>query len=119
VLKEDESIVACNDEITQAINADGLGLTMPQGRRAVPATAHTHLDEAVGPFDAVCLAMKTTDVEWATRDVADYLSSEGYVVTLQNGVVEDRVGAVLGRERVVGALVGWGATMHAPGNIDR
>jgi 2-dehydropantoate 2-reductase len=59
--------------------------------------------------------MKGTEVEQATRDVAGKLAPEGYVVTLQNGVVEDRVGAIVGRDRVVGALVGWGATMHAPG----
>jgi 2-dehydropantoate 2-reductase len=47
--------------------------------------------------------------------VARYLAPEGYAVTLQNGVVEDRVADILGRERVIGALVGWGATMHAPG----
>lgn len=109
------AIVTHNDQIAQAINADGLRLTTPEGRWTVPATAHTRLDEVAGPFDAVYLAMKATEVEQAARDVADYLSPEGYAVTLQNGVVEDRVGAVLGRERVVGALVGWGATMHAPG----
>ena len=109
------TIVTHNDEIAQAINADGLRLTTPEGRWTVPATAHIHLNEVAGPFDAVYLAMKATEVEQAARDVADYLSPEGYVVTLQNGVVEDRVGAILRREQVVGALVGWGATMHAPG----
>ena len=95
------AIVTQNDEIAQAINADGLRLTMPEGRWTVPTTAHTCLDEVAGPFDAVYLAMKATEVEQAARDVTDYLSSEGYVVTLQNGVVEDRVGAILGRERTL------------------
>jgi len=109
------AIVTHNYEIAQAINADGLRFTTPEGRWTVPATAHTHLDEVAVPFDAVYLAMKATEVEQAARDVADYLSPGGYVVTLQNGVVEDRVGAILDREQVVGALVGWGATMHVPG----
>jgi 2-dehydropantoate 2-reductase len=109
------AIVTHNDEIAQAINTDGLRLTTPEGQWTVPTTAHVHLDEVAEPFDAVYLAMKATEVEQAARDVAGYLSPGGYVVTLQNGVVEDRVGAILGRERVVGALVGWGATMHAPG----
>ena len=109
------TIVAHNDGITQAINANGLHLTTPEERWTVPAAAHTRLDEVAGPFDAVYLAMKATEVEEAARDVANHLSPGGYVVTLQNGVVEDRVGAILGRDRVVGALVGWGATMHAPG----
>jgi len=109
------AIVTHNEEISRAINADGLRLTTPEVQWTVPATAHTHLDETTGSFDAVYLAMKSTGVEQAARDVAGYLSPGGYVVTLQNGVAEDRVGAILGRERVVGALVGWGATMHAPG----
>ena len=109
------AIVTHNDQITEAINAGGLQVTAPEGQWTVPAAARTHLDGVQGPFDAVYLAMKGTDVEQAARDVAGYLSPEGYVVTLQNGVVEDRVGDILGRERVIGALVGWGATMHTPG----
>jgi 2-dehydropantoate 2-reductase len=109
------TIVTHNEKITQAINADGLHLITPEGKRTIPATAKTRLDEVAGPFDAVYLGMKATEVEQAARDVMGYLSPDGYVVTLQNGVVEDRVGDIIGRERVVGALVGWGATMHAPG----
>ena len=112
---QDITLVTHNEEITRVINADGLRVTTPDGQQTVPATAHTRLDEVKGPFDAVLLAMKATGVEEAARDAAKYLSPEGYAVTLQNGVVEDRVGAILGRERVIGALVGWGATMHAPG----
>jgi 2-dehydropantoate 2-reductase len=109
------AIITHNDQISAAINAGGLRVITPEGQWTVPATAYTHLEEASGPFDAAYLAMKATAVEQAARDVADHLSPEGYVVTLQNGVVEDRVAAILGRDRVVGALVGWGATMHAPG----
>jgi 2-dehydropantoate 2-reductase len=119
----DVTIVAHNEAICQAIDAAGLRVTTPQGRSTVPATAHTHLDELESkgkgkgkdPFDVVLLAMKATEVEQAARDVDGYLLPHGYAVTLQNGVVEDRVAAILGRERVIGALVGWGATMHAPG----
>jgi 2-dehydropantoate 2-reductase len=111
----DLTVVTHNDEITQAIGTAGLRVTTPDGSWTVPATVHTHLEEIAGPFAAVYLAMKATAVEQAAQDVAPYLADDGYVVTLQNGVVEDRVAALLGRERVVGALVGWGATMHAPG----
>ena len=112
----DVTVVTHNEEICHAVNADGLCTIRPEGRWTVPATAHAHLDHEVEePFDAVYLAMKATEVEQAARDVAARLAPDGYVVTFQNGVVEDRVGAILGRERVVGALVGWGATMHAPG----
>jgi 2-dehydropantoate 2-reductase len=109
------TIITHNAKICQAINTHGLRITTPDGEHTIPTTAYTYLEEIEGPFDAVYLAMKGTDVEQAVRDVESYLVPEGYVVTFQNGVVEDRVSAILGRERVVGALVGWGATMHAPG----
>jgi 2-dehydropantoate 2-reductase len=108
-------LITHNDEIAQAINKDGLRVTTPEGQWTVPATVHAHLDEVAGPFDAVYLAMKATGVEQAARDVAGYLPAEGYAITLQNGVVEDCVGDILSRDRVVGGLVGWGATMRAPG----
>jgi 2-dehydropantoate 2-reductase len=111
----DLTIVTHNEAISHAINTNGLRAITPDGEATVPATAHTYLETVEGRFDIALLAMKATEVEEAARNVAGLLSPEGYVATLQNGVVEDRVGAILGRERVVGALVGWGATMRAPG----
>lgn len=109
------SIVTHNAEIAAAINAGGLRVTTPGGQWTVPAVAHVTLAEAGGPFDAVFMTMKATGVEQAAREAAGCLSPAGYVVTLQNGVVEDRVAAIVGRERLIGGLVGWGASMHAPG----
>jgi 2-dehydropantoate 2-reductase len=111
----DLTIVTKNDQITQAINTGGLRVNPPEGEWTVPAHVYTHLEDVPGTFDSVLLAMKATDVEDAARDVSSHLSPDGYVVTLQNGVVEDRIGEILGRERVIGALVGWGATMGSPG----
>jgi 2-dehydropantoate 2-reductase len=112
---QDPTIITHNAEITGAINTAGLHVTTPEGNWTEPAAAHTRLDEVAGAFDIACLAMKATGVEEAAQEVAGRLSPQGYAVTLQNGVVEDRVAGILGQQRVVGALVGWGATMHAPG----
>jgi 2-dehydropantoate 2-reductase len=109
------ALVTHNQEITAAIRTDGLRVTTPEGAWVLPAIAYASLEELQGTFDIACLTMKATGVEQAARAVTGRLSPEGYVVTLQNVVVEDRVAGILGRERVMGALVGWGATMHAPG----
>ena len=97
----DLTIVTHNEEISRALGADGLRITTPAGQRTVPlsgASACTYLDQVEGPFDVALLAMKATGVEQAARDVAAYRAPEGYVVTLQNGVAEDRVGRILGRK---------------------
>ncbi len=109
------AVVTHNDDITSALTSDGLQVATPEGQWTIDCAAHTHLVDVQGQFDAVFLSMKATDVLQAARSVAGRLSPQGYAVTLQNGLVEDQVADILGRERVVGALVGWGATMDAPG----
>ena len=114
----DVTIVTNNEEITHAINNYGLRVITPKEETTVPAQVYTHLQDLDGTFDSILLAMKATDVEQAVHDAATYLSPNGYVVTLQNGIVEDRIGEILGRECVIGALIGWGATMRKPGVYD-
>ena len=38
---------------------------------------------------------------------------------LQNGLCEDRVAAIVGGQRVIGAIVAWGASMPEPGRYER
>ena len=109
------TLIAHNEQITQVLNEHGLRVATPDGSWEIPAPAHRELDETMGLYDIVILAMKATSVEAAAERVRDYLSPEGYVVTLQNGVVEDKVASILGRDKVIGGLVGWGATMQGPG----
>jgi 2-dehydropantoate 2-reductase len=112
------SIVTHNETITERINTNGIHLITPMGEWTVKVQAFTGLDSVQGPFDTVLLAMKATDVEQAAYELGSRLAAGGYVVTLQNGIVEDRIGDILGRDRVIGALVGWGATMRTPGDYE-
>ncbi len=116
---DDVTLVTHNNEISRALATEGLRVTRPDGRRDLPAAvcagACPDLSSVGGRFDIALLAMKATAVEDATREIRPLLSPDGYVVTLQNGIVEDRVAEIVGRDHVIGALVGWGATMHRPG----
>ena len=38
---------------------------------------------------------------------------------LQNGLCEERVAAIVGERRVIGAIVAWGASMPEPGRYER
>jgi 2-dehydropantoate 2-reductase len=38
---------------------------------------------------------------------------------LQNGLCEERIAAIVGAERVIGAIVAWGASMPEPGRYER
>jgi 2-dehydropantoate 2-reductase len=111
------TLVTGNPDITKAINSNGLDLTASDQEFIVPARAFTSLDDVPkGPaLDAAYLLMKANTVIDAARQTLPLLGPDGYVVTFQNGIVEDSVAEVVGRDRVVSAVVGWGAEMRSPG----
>jgi len=116
----DAVLVTGNRAITEAINGRGVRVRMGGKEIAERARAFTSLDE-LPPirFDLSLLVMKAHTVVEAARGTIRFLEDWGYVVTCQNGVVEDAVAAAVGRERVVSAIVAWGGTMHAPGEYEK
>ena len=115
------TLVTGNPEITEAINRTGLDLTTPGDEFIVPARAFTSLSElpSGARFDAVYLLMKANGVVDAARESLPLLAKDGYVVTFQNGIVEDSVARVVGPERVVSAVIGWGGEMRAAGVYEK
>ncbi len=112
------TLLTHNAAITDAILREGLRITDPRNTFSVPARAYTTLDEVPQPdegFAAAYLVMKADAAVEAARAIAPRLGPTGYVVTFQNGIVEDAVAEAIGAERVVSGIVGFGATMHGPG----
>ncbi len=115
------TLVTGNAAITQAINSNGIRAITPQGDFTVPATARTSLDDldATTPFDAALLLMKAGQVIDAAQKTLPLLGPNGYVVTLQNGIVEDAVAGIVGEARIVSGIVGWGGTFVSPGVYEK
>jgi 2-dehydropantoate 2-reductase len=104
-----------------AMKANGLRVSGTVGDFTVPVTA-LHLHEAQGlgePFDAVFLAVKAYDTEWATMFAMRFLGPEGVVVDFQNGINDERVAAVAGRHRTLGCVITIGAGLYEPGHVMR
>src|SRR2546421_608431 len=74
-------------------------------------------EELPGDLGAVLLAVKSQHTETALRAVAPRLAADGFVVSLQNGVNEPLIAAVVGEERTVGAFVNFGADYLQPRRI--
>ena len=71
------------------------------------------------PFDAVFLAVKGYDTEWATMFILRFLKEpDGVIVDFQNGINDERVAAVAGRHRTLGCVITIGAGMYEPGARD-
>ena len=71
------------------------------------------------PFDWVLLATQPPQVEDAARRALPWLAPNGAMVCFQNGLCETRIARIAGPERVVGAVVAWGASMPEPGLYER
>jgi 2-dehydropantoate 2-reductase len=72
-----------------------------------------------GSYDLCILATQPPSVEDAALTALQHLAPDGQVVVLQNGLCEERVAAIVGADRVIGAIVAWGASMPEPGRYER
>jgi 2-dehydropantoate 2-reductase len=100
----------------------GLRLSGTCGEHLVPVRAlHLHeLQSVDAPFDAVFLAVKSYDTEWAAQLAAQYLKNpDGVVVDFQNGINDERVASVVGRERTLGCVIVISAGMYEAGHAIR
>lgn len=108
-----------NESIASAVSAQGMRLTGVDGARAVACPCVTTIAPTEPPFDWILLATQPPQVEEAARRALPWLAADGAMVCFQNGLCEERVARIAGPERVVGAVVAWGATMPDPGVYER
>ena len=72
------------------------------------------------PFDIAFIAPKSYDTVWHTQMIAQYLTPDGFCVSLQNSINEERIASVVGWGKVVGCIASTIAVeLDAPGHIRR
>ena len=111
----------------EAIRANGLdlsGMTSAEEQLVrVPALHVTEVQQLAKqrPIDYAIVALKSYDTEWATALMSQYLSPTGAIVSLQNCINEERIAAIVGWGRVIGAVVtgGLALDLYEPGRIRR
>jgi 2-dehydropantoate 2-reductase len=108
-------------EHVETMRAKGLRLSGTIGDFVVPVKAlHMHELQAVRePFDAVFIAVKSYDTEWATSMPLNYLRPDGVVVDFQNGINDERVAAIAGKQRTLGCVITISAGMYEAGHAMR
>lgn len=94
----------------------GLKIEGCRGDYNVPLNAVTP-DKLNEPLDLVLLAVKSAATKPALEWLLPFLHDQSTVVSLQNGINEDLIAGLVGREKTVGCMVGWGATSLAPGHL--
>jgi 2-dehydropantoate 2-reductase len=115
---QDLEIVCKHQNLADTITRRGIHVTGKKGEYRVRLRAVKAIADLSGPQDLVFLATKGTECLAAARELLPFLKPESMVVSLQNGICEPALAQVLGKERIIGCVVGWGASYNAPGELE-
>jgi 2-dehydropantoate 2-reductase len=104
-----------------AMKANGLRVIMSDGELHTPVRAYHVCDLASlnEQFDIVLLGAKSYDTRWMTELITPHLKTDGIVVGLQNGMNDEAIASIVGRERTVGCVVELSAEVFTPGVVQR
>jgi len=108
---QDVTLIDMWPENIEAIRSRGLELdgVTPEEKFTVRNARTMHLTEVQSlskqePIDIAFVAVKSYDTEWATMLIKPYLAPEGYVVSLQNCVNEEKIAGIVGWGKTVGVI---------------
>jgi 2-dehydropantoate 2-reductase len=101
-----------------ALREHGLAIRSANGDVTIAKPRVTEDPTMVGPVDVVMFTVKLWDTEAAAARCAPLVRDGGVVIPFQNGVESiERIGSVLGRDRVMGGVAFIAATIAEPGVI--
>jgi 2-dehydropantoate 2-reductase len=120
---EDVMLIDPWAEHIETIKHHGLQLEGTQGEHLVrPRAMHLHEVQSLfkDPIDIAFVCTKSYDTVWATQMISQYLTPGGFVVSLQNGMNEERIADVVGWGRVVGCIASSiSVNAYKPGHVIR
>lgn len=109
----DIDLINRNRAHVEALNRHGARVTGTVSM-TVPVKAMTP-EHMQGPYDVILLLTKQLDNAAVVTMLKEHLREDGVLVTLQNGLPEPGIAAIVGQNRTMGCVVEWGATLAAPG----
>ena len=106
----------------KAMKANGLKVQFRDSQFQVPVKALNLCEMASAGdlcFDLVFLAAKSNDHRWLAEFIKPRLKADGVLVGTQNGMNDDSIAEIVGRDRVIGCVVELQAELFTPGQIQR
>ncbi len=100
----------------KALREKGLKVKSFQGDFELAHVKATENPGEIGPVDLLLFCIKSYDTESALQQALPMIGGKALVLSLQNGVDNtEKIGAVIGNDRVFPAVVSIGAEMESPG----
>lgn len=106
----DISVVCVNDEVASKISTEGYKLTGAKGDHCVKIPAFGSIDQLTEKYDICIIATKVHSMPILAEKMLPHIKDDALVVCMQNGIVTERLSAVVGAHRTVSVMIGFGAT---------
>jgi len=107
-----------NDRAVERIRSSGLAVRTPKGEFTVSPPIFADVAEIGESMDIILLATKATALPDAVVGLKPLMKPDTVIVSLQNGLCEEIIAGIVGKEATIGCVVGWGGTMHEPGVVE-
>jgi 2-dehydropantoate 2-reductase len=111
-------LVAKYPDLARKISSQGIQVEGKCGNFTIPIPSVAAPDELWGDFDYVLIATKADALVEVAQKILPVLHNNTRVVSMQNGICEDMLAKIVGEERTIGCVVGFGGTMHEPGRVE-
>jgi 2-dehydropantoate 2-reductase len=106
----------------ETLRSKGLRVAIADGNLEIPPLEALHLCDLASAnlaFDIVLLAVKSNDHRWLAEFIKPYLKDEGVLVGVMNGMNDDSIASIVGRNRTVGCCIELSAEIFTPGVVQR
>jgi 2-dehydropantoate 2-reductase len=110
------ALIGSDRESTDLLREPGLQLERRGELRRVPLEAHRSAATVEGEFAFCLIAVKAPALQVALEPLVARGGIQNFV-SLGNGLVQDRIAALVGDERLIAGTVEWGATNIGPGHL--
>jgi len=110
-------IVCKYDDYATLLSDKGIEISGACGKFNIKMPAFASVSQVGEEKDIVLLATKATDMMEAVHSIDSILKKDGFLISMQNGICEDNLASVIGRNRIIGCVTGWGATMESAGKL--
>jgi 2-dehydropantoate 2-reductase len=105
----------------EAMRADGILVTTPDGTQATPVRVFhvCEVAELRQRFDLVLIVVKAYDTRWTCELIKPLVERSGLVIGIQNGMTMNDMASIFGAQRTLGAVIEIASNMFEPGIVNR
>lgn len=114
----DIEIVDIQPGLADKITGEGIHVRAIRGDFRVRMNAYATIQQVHGKKDVVLIATKANSLEKVARDIQAVLTQNAVIVSMQNGMCAEYLSGILGDQKVIGCIIGWGATVHRPCELE-